>query len=67
MGQGEVLQVLKESRKWMTPREIAEELGVSPGSINLSLQKLYKQGEVSKRETKRPHCANVLLEWTTRK
>ena len=46
MGQGEVLKILKKSKKWMTAKEIHEKLDNSVTSVSRALKKLYKSRDV---------------------
>lgn len=46
MTQQNVFQVLKKKKKWMTSKEIAQILKINPGNVTVSLNKLFKQGEV---------------------
>lgn len=53
MTQGEVLEILEREKRWMTAKELAEELGKSSGTVTNNLNKLEKQGEVDKQEQPR--------------
>jgi len=45
VGQQEVYDFLKRHKgKWFTSREISKELGISIGSVTMSLKKLRKSG-----------------------
>ncbi len=50
MGQQDVKQVLKKSGKWLISNEIAKKAGYSMKSIQSSLRRLVKWGEVKKKE-----------------
>lgn len=50
MGQDEVLEVLKKNKGWMISGEISSITGVSRVSTSRTLRKLFKQGDVLKRE-----------------
>ena len=50
MGQQDVKQVLKKSNKWLISNEIAKKAGYSMKSIQSSLRRLVKWGEVKKVE-----------------
>jgi len=49
MGQEEILNILKEKKEWIITGEISTILNQSRSTINQSLRKLLKQGEVEKR------------------
>ena len=52
MGQQEVYDFLvKNKGKWFTSREISERLGVSIGSVTMSLKKLRKTNIIKYRNT----------------
>lgn len=52
MGQQEVYDFLKKnSGKWYTSREISEKLGISIGSVTMSLKKLRKSKIVKFKNT----------------
>ena len=46
MTQAEVLEFMEESGEWLSPRQIAINMGVSYGSVTAALPKLLKQGYV---------------------
>ena len=46
MTQEDVFNVLKKEQKWMTTKEIASKLDISPGSVCQNLNQLLKYGEV---------------------
>ena len=46
MTQTEVYTLLKKKGDWMTTKEIAKILKVSPGNVATNLSKLFKYGEV---------------------
>ncbi len=50
MGQEDVLNVLKKNKGWMITGEIMEILGQNRSLINVILRKLFKHGEVFKKE-----------------
>ena len=52
MTQMSVMQVLKKSKDWKSAREIAEKLGITPGSVAGALIKMLKYNEVIKRNVK---------------
>lgn len=49
MAQEETYQLLKRKRKWMTTKEVAEELKISIGSTTKNLNKLHQHGEIFKK------------------
>ncbi len=52
MGQQEVYDFLcKHAGKWFTSREISEKLGVSIGSVTMSLKKLRKTNIIKYKNT----------------
>jgi len=51
MSQQNVLKLLKRKNKWMTSKEICRILNLS--SVNVSLKRLYEQGEILRREDKK--------------
>ncbi|MFC1649037.1 winged helix-turn-helix transcriptional regulator [Nanoarchaeota archaeon] len=52
MGQQEVYDFLSNKKgKWFTSREISEELGVSIGSVTMSLKKLRKTNLIKYKNT----------------
>lgn len=53
MGQQNVYNVLKRKKDWLTSKQIAAVLKISPGNVSVSLNKLFKQGIVL-RKTERP-------------
>ncbi len=52
MSQADVIRILKKKRRWMTIKEVAKILKYNPSNINVSLLKLYEQGEIFRRERK---------------
>jgi len=48
MTQSDILKLLKKSKKWMTSKEIAKKLKIT--SANESLRKLFKYGEILRKE-----------------
>ena len=50
MAQQNVLNLLKRKNKWMISKEIAKILKISSGNVNVSLQKLFKQGDVLRKD-----------------
>jgi DNA-binding IclR family transcriptional regulator len=46
MGQREVLQILKNSKRWMTLSEISKEGNLNRSSVAHSLRKLIKWNEI---------------------
>ena len=52
MGQQEVYDFLSNNKgKWFTSREISEQLGVSIGSVTMSLKKLRKTNLIKYKNT----------------
>jgi len=52
MGQQEVYEFLEENKgKWFTSKEISKILGISIGSVTMSLKKLRKSGMVKYKVT----------------
>ncbi len=52
MGQQEVYDFLKNNKgKWFTSRQISEALGISIGSVTMSLKKLRKSGIIDFKST----------------
>ncbi len=52
MGQQEVYDFLTKNKgKWFTSREISEKLGVSIGSVTMSLKKLRKTNLIKYKNT----------------
>ena len=50
MTQQSVYNLLKRKNKWMISKEIAKILKISSGNVNVSLQKLFKQGDVLRKD-----------------
>jgi len=50
MGQAEIIKLLKEEKKWLSSKQIAEKLGNS--TAMRPLQVLLKHGEILRREVK---------------
>ena len=47
MGQQDIYQyLLAKEGKWLTSKEISDEIGIGRGSIQCSLRKLLKQNEI---------------------
>ncbi len=46
MTQQNVYDVLKRKKDWLTSKQIAAVLKISPGNVSVSLNKLFKQGLV---------------------
>ena len=53
MTQQNVYNLLKREKKWLTSKQMAAILKISPGSVSSNLNKLLKQGIVL-RKTSRP-------------
>ncbi len=53
MTQQSVFNILKKKKTWMTAKQMAAILKISPGSVSSNLNKLLKQGIVL-RKTSRP-------------
>lgn len=51
MTQQSVYNLLKKKDEWITSKEIAKILKLSPGSVSTCLNKLYKYKEILKRES----------------
>lgn len=51
-GQDEVYKFVKKNRKFMTSREIADELNVAHGSVSNSLRRLFKHKEIQRKNIK---------------
>lgn len=52
MGQGEILKILEEKGEWMTVAEIYENIDGNKSLIDRALNKLYKYGEIFKKQTR---------------
>ena len=50
MAQEDVLKLLKKEKRWLSTKKIAEKLKIGRGTVDLNLNKLYKYGEVFKKE-----------------
>ncbi len=46
MTQQNVYNLLKRKKKWLTAKQIAQILKITPGNATVSLKKLFNQGEV---------------------
>jgi len=51
IGQGECLQILEGSDRWMTSKEISEILNQRQSAIGLILLKLFQHNEVLRRKS----------------
>ena len=49
MGQDEVYEVLKRTRRWMTTKDIAKEIGSNKTVVNISCRKLFEKGLLERR------------------
>lgn len=52
MGQEEVKNILEKTKGWLLSREIANRAKISLGSVQASLQRMIKWGEVEARKAK---------------
>jgi|TARA_B100002003_G_C13617579_1_gene317052 hypothetical protein len=52
MGQEEVKNVLEKAKDWLLSREIAHKAKISLGSVQASLQRMIKWGEVETRKAR---------------
>ena len=52
MGQEEVKNVLEKAKDWLLSREIAQKARISLGSVQASLQRMIKWGEVETRKAR---------------
>lgn len=57
MTQGEVIKLLKKSKRGMTKKQMAKKLNISTGSVASNCNKLFKQGEI--KIVKYIKCFNV--------
>ena len=46
MGQGEIIDLIKEKKNWLSTREIANQLGVGYSCTVVKLRKLRSKGEI---------------------
>jgi len=46
MGQGDIIELLKKERRYLTKTEIANKLGVGFSTTIMSLAKMRKRGEI---------------------
>jgi Mn-dependent DtxR family transcriptional regulator len=46
MGQGEVIELLKQNKKWLTTKEIAEKLGVGTSCTVVKLRKMRAKNQI---------------------
>jgi predicted transcriptional regulator len=65
MGQEDILNTLKEE-EWMSVVEIHQQLKITRSNISTQLNKLYKQGEVSKKIFKDEHSYREITKWRKR-
>jgi len=49
MGQREILELLKNTKRFMTPKEISKKMGLGLPSVHRCLTCLYLRGEILKR------------------
>ena len=52
MSQQNILNLLKRKKKWMTAKQIATILKINSGTAIVSLQKLYRQGDILRKNSK---------------
>jgi predicted transcriptional regulator len=52
MGQQEIFKLLKSKRDWISTRDITNKVEASRGCVSESLRKLYKYGEVLRKQIK---------------
>ena len=50
MGQAEVERILRDNGGWLLSKEIAKKARISLGSVQASLQRMIKYGEVEKKK-----------------
>jgi len=50
MAQEDVLKLLKKEKRWLSTKEIAEKLKIGRAPADSNLNKLYKHGEIFKKE-----------------
>jgi len=62
MSQDSVLQLLKKKKEWMTAKEIAKVLHITPGAVRKSLEVLLLQGIVKKKTKENPLSYSWRLE-----
>jgi predicted transcriptional regulator len=63
MGQDEVLNVLKENKRWTSSQEIASKVKLSVHTVNANLKALLKFREVQRTETRHPTRRKQLYLW----
>jgi len=53
MAQAEIYKILKKNpHKWFTSNQLAKKIGISTGSVNTSLRKLFQQGLIRSKTCK---------------
>lgn len=52
MSQESVLKLLRKKRRWITSREIQEELNLGDSAVNRTLKVLLKHNEIQRKEEK---------------
>jgi DNA-binding transcriptional regulator GbsR (MarR family) len=67
MGQQEVYDFLRKNKnKWFTSRDISEALGVSIGSVTMSLKKLRKTNIIKYKNTGKRNTFRYRVDSTTK-
>ena len=54
MAQGDIIDLLKRRKRWLTTKEIADSLGVGISCTLVKLRKLRKRNEIKCIDTKKP-------------
>jgi len=52
MAQSNVLELLKKKRKWISTKQLSEELGINASTVNCALRKMLKYSEIDKKEVR---------------
>ncbi len=50
MTQADVMKILEKERKWMTSKEIAKVLNVSPKNVMMNLRRLFNHEAVQRKD-----------------
>ena len=53
MGQSDILEVLKNNKKWLSVSEISKEIKINPSNVNNSLRQMLKLREIKRRVRKK--------------
>ena len=52
MTQDDALKVLKKEKEWLTTKEVANKVGISPTTVSRNLLRLYLSNEASRKIVK---------------